>query len=224
MLAHSLRLVFPRMTAPAARRRVTRPASAGGRAPSSASDPAVVSMRSAVPMLSLIRIGMPCRGPRTRPPRRSASDASATASASGLVSSTCRSAGPVRSSSAIRASEASTSARDVTAPAVSAACSSAMPRSSPAGTWPSKEVASGSAAARDDAPVTVWLASRPGGVAPASRVAPPAIVAPTNTRRDIPSCGVSLIVDLCPAGTAIGGNPQGAQRRSAKLSGRPAVL
>src|SRR5688572_20678699 len=51
-LAHSLRLVLPRMTAPAARRRVTRKASCAGREPASASDPAVVSMRSAVSMLS----------------------------------------------------------------------------------------------------------------------------------------------------------------------------
>src|SRR5215468_802855 len=58
-LAHSLRFVLPRMTAPAVRRRCTRNASPGGRAPRSASDPAVVSMRSAVAMLSLIRIGMP---------------------------------------------------------------------------------------------------------------------------------------------------------------------
>ena len=32
--------------------------------PTSASDPAVVCMRSAVSMLSLIRTGMPCSGPR----------------------------------------------------------------------------------------------------------------------------------------------------------------
>src|SRR5205085_11775983 len=63
-LAHSLRLVFPRMTTPAARSRCTRNASAGAGCPSSASDPAVVCMRSAVSMLSLIRTGIPWRGPR----------------------------------------------------------------------------------------------------------------------------------------------------------------
>src|ERR1700704_4838540 len=45
--AHSLRFVLPRITAPASRRRVTMKASFGGVAPSSASDPAVVIMRSA---------------------------------------------------------------------------------------------------------------------------------------------------------------------------------
>ena len=44
-LAHSLRLVLPRITAPAARRRVTMNASSGGRTPSSASDPAVDLLR-----------------------------------------------------------------------------------------------------------------------------------------------------------------------------------
>src|SRR3982751_4887763 len=43
-LAHSLRFVLPRMTAPAARSRWTRNASAGAGCPSSASEPAVVCM------------------------------------------------------------------------------------------------------------------------------------------------------------------------------------
>ncbi len=59
----------------------------------SASDPAVVCMRSAVPMLSLISTGMPCNGPRTLPAFRSASRLSAIASASGLTSRTERRAG-----------------------------------------------------------------------------------------------------------------------------------
>ena len=46
MFAHSLRLVLPRITAPAARNRCTTEASAGGSLPISASDPAVVCMRS----------------------------------------------------------------------------------------------------------------------------------------------------------------------------------
>src|ERR1700720_3630462 len=57
--AHSLRFVLPRITAPASRRRLTMNASLGGMAPASASDPAVVIMRSAVAMLSFSRIGMP---------------------------------------------------------------------------------------------------------------------------------------------------------------------
>ena len=64
--AHSLRLVLPRITAPASRSRATMNASFGGVAPASASEPAVVIMRSAVAMLSLIRTGMPCSGPRGR--------------------------------------------------------------------------------------------------------------------------------------------------------------
>src|SRR6185295_10970923 len=62
--AHSLKFVLPRITAPASRSRSTRKASFDGLAPASASDPAVVIMRSAVAMLSLRRIGMPWSGPR----------------------------------------------------------------------------------------------------------------------------------------------------------------
>ena len=83
--AHSLRLVFPRITAPAARRRSTTNASRAAIDPSSASDPAVVIIRSAVSMLSLIRMGMPCSGPRGPLALRSASSASAIAPASGLT-------------------------------------------------------------------------------------------------------------------------------------------
>src|SRR5579871_4326284 len=44
MFAHSLRLVLPRMTAPAARKRCATNESFGGFEPTSASDPAVVIM------------------------------------------------------------------------------------------------------------------------------------------------------------------------------------
>ena len=74
-LAHSLRLVLPRITAPAARSCATTNASCVAIEPSSASDPAVVIIRSAVSMLSLIRIGMPCSGPRGPWRPRSASRA-----------------------------------------------------------------------------------------------------------------------------------------------------
>src|SRR4030081_1498531 len=57
MLAHSLRLVFPRMTAPAARSFCATKESFGGLEPTRASEPAVVIMRSAVSMLSLISTG-----------------------------------------------------------------------------------------------------------------------------------------------------------------------
>src|SRR5262249_13465032 len=64
MFAHSLRLVFPSITAPAARSFAATNESFGGFEPTSASGPAVVIMRSAVAMLSLIRTGIPWSGPR----------------------------------------------------------------------------------------------------------------------------------------------------------------
>src|SRR5215471_2473425 len=64
IFAHSLRFVFPRITAPAVRNRSATAESCTGAGPASASDPAVVIMWSAVSILSLIRIGIPCSGPR----------------------------------------------------------------------------------------------------------------------------------------------------------------
>ena len=69
--AHSDRLVLPRMTAPAWRSRAAMNESRGTTDPSRANEPAVVSILSAVAMLSLIRIGMPWSGPRTCPFLRS---------------------------------------------------------------------------------------------------------------------------------------------------------
>ena len=128
--AHSLRFVFPRMTAPASRSRETRNASWGARTPSSASDPAVVVMRSAVAMLSLIRMGIPCSGPRAPFSFRSVSRSTAIEMASGLSSMTLRSAGPCRSSWAIRAVYFSTSDRAVSWPFVIRAWRSAIVASS----------------------------------------------------------------------------------------------
>src|SRR6185503_9811537 len=91
--AHSDRLVLPSSTAPASRRRAATVESAAGLAPTSASEPAVVAILSAVSMLSLMRTGMPCSGPRSLPALRSASRASASAPASGLTSMTERSSG-----------------------------------------------------------------------------------------------------------------------------------
>src|SRR6184192_1413710 len=65
--AHSERLALPRMTAPAARKRFTTTESEGTMLPTSASDPAVVCILSAVARLSFTRIGMPCNGPRSCP-------------------------------------------------------------------------------------------------------------------------------------------------------------
>ena len=58
MLAHSDRLVLPRMKKPASRSRVTSGASRPDALFASASDPAVVGM-SAVSILSFSRIGRP---------------------------------------------------------------------------------------------------------------------------------------------------------------------
>ena len=99
--AHSLIVALPRMTVPASRSFRATVASSRGRAPTRASVPAVVSIRSAVAMLSLSRTGMPCNGPR-RFRARSPSSARAMAIASGLSSWTDRSVGPAASISRIR--------------------------------------------------------------------------------------------------------------------------
>src|ERR1035441_2331772 len=62
-LAHSLRLVLPSRTAPAARRRATSKASFGAGASPRAREPAVVCI-PAVSMLSFTSTGTPWRGPR----------------------------------------------------------------------------------------------------------------------------------------------------------------
>src|SRR5215467_9002266 len=87
-LAHSERLVLPRMTAPPARSFAATVESWGAGWPISASDPAVVCILSPVPMLSLRRTGIPWSGPRTVPWARSASAFFAIVSASGLSSIT----------------------------------------------------------------------------------------------------------------------------------------
>jgi len=102
MLAHSDRLVLPSTTAPASRSRATRCASRVARTPSSASEPALVAMRSPVAMLSFSSTGTPCSGPRAPRVRRSLSSAAAIASASGFSSITARIAGPRRSSAWMR--------------------------------------------------------------------------------------------------------------------------
>src|SRR5947209_3605192 len=88
MLAHSERLVLPMMTAPAARNFAATPESCLAMFPTNANEPAVVIILSAVSMLSLIRTGTPCMGPRGPLALYSLSSESAMASASGLVSMT----------------------------------------------------------------------------------------------------------------------------------------
>src|SRR5207248_7751517 len=60
-LAHSLRFALPMITAPAALSFAATGASAETVAPTSANEPAVVCIRSAVSMLSLMTTGTPCR-------------------------------------------------------------------------------------------------------------------------------------------------------------------
>ena len=83
-LANSVRPALAMMIAPASRRFAVRVASYGGTYPSNARAPPVVG-RWVVWMLSLSATGIPCSGPRTSPPARSASSASASASAFGLI-------------------------------------------------------------------------------------------------------------------------------------------
>src|SRR5207247_860622 len=83
--AHSERFALPSSTAPAARSRSTRKASRGGVAPESASDPAVLCIRSRVATLSFTSTGMPCSGPRGPLALRSASSAAACEHAAAVV-------------------------------------------------------------------------------------------------------------------------------------------
>src|SRR5713226_5266319 len=92
--AHSDRLVFPRITAPPARRFAATVESCNAGVPTSANDPALVCILSWVPMLSLRSTGMPCKGPSTTPRLRSASICLAIEIASGLSSITAFTPGP----------------------------------------------------------------------------------------------------------------------------------
>src|SRR6202521_2117017 len=94
-LAHSLRVVFPKMTAPAARSRAATVESCDADAPTSPSDPAAVCISSWVSMLSLSRTGIPCSGPRAPRVRRSWSSWPAISRASGLSSMTEFTVGPL---------------------------------------------------------------------------------------------------------------------------------
>src|SRR5436190_4369391 len=95
--AHSLKFVFPKITAPASRSFATINASRGATDPKSASDPAVVIIRSCVSILSLIKTGTPCSGPRGPFALRSSSIFRASLSASALISITALRLGPALS-------------------------------------------------------------------------------------------------------------------------------
>ena len=92
--AHSLRLVFPKRMAPAARSLATKNASCVAILSCKASAPAVVCILSPVSILSFIKTGTPCKGPRVFFCFRSASHCLAMANASGLSSMTAFKAGP----------------------------------------------------------------------------------------------------------------------------------
>jgi hypothetical protein len=84
ILAHSDRLVLPRITMPASVSRLTSGASRLVTLSFSAREPAVVAVSSALSILSFSRIGTPCSGPRSLPALRSASRARASARAWGF--------------------------------------------------------------------------------------------------------------------------------------------
>src|SRR5712692_3280112 len=101
-LAHSERLVLPRMTAPPARRLAATVESRWAGEPTRANDPALVCILSPVSMLSFKSTGMPWSGPITLPVARASSAALAITRASGFSSITEFTPGPDWSSSWIR--------------------------------------------------------------------------------------------------------------------------
>ncbi len=135
--------------------------------PERASEPAVVIMRSAVSMLSLMSTGMPCSGPRGPFSCRSLSSASAIASASGFSSMMALIAGPRLSISSMRSRYFSAIDRAVYRPDFIPACNSATVVSSSSNGFTAAGVCEGSA---ED---------------PASAVALPSRLACKNVRRFI---------------------------------------
>src|SRR5579884_3158833 len=92
--AHSERLVLPRITAPALRSAIAMVESCSAGLPYRANDPAVVCILSPVSMLSFSSIGMPSSG-LLNPCLRKLSALRAMASASGLLSMTEFTPGPL---------------------------------------------------------------------------------------------------------------------------------
>src|SRR5215472_11677943 len=101
-LAHSDRLVLPRMTAPPARSLPATVESLVAGLPTSANDPALVCILSPVSTLSLSSTGRPWRGPSCLPWARASSAALAMVRASGFSSITELTPGPSWSSATIR--------------------------------------------------------------------------------------------------------------------------
>src|SRR5215813_13700255 len=114
------------MTAPDSRSLRATNESRTGFDPTNASDPAVVCIRSAVSMLSLISTGTPCSGPRTLPALRSRSRLAAIDQASGFSSITLFTPGPDLSTASIRETYFSTSDCAVNFPEAIPDCSSVV--------------------------------------------------------------------------------------------------
>src|SRR6195256_3322643 len=93
-LAHSDRLVLPRITAPPALSLAATVESWSAGFPSSANEPAVVCILSPVSTLPLTSTGIPCNGPSTVPCLRMRSASRAMSSASGFSSITALTPGP----------------------------------------------------------------------------------------------------------------------------------
>ncbi len=117
------------MMAPASRSFCTMKASLGGMEPSRITEPPVVGI-STVSKLSFSTTGMPCKGPRTLPALRSASNALAWSMALGFSEITACSFGPCRSNASIRARLSCMSFSAVSWPDAMAPCSSAIVASS----------------------------------------------------------------------------------------------
>src|SRR5205807_3001349 len=92
--AHSDKLVFPRITAPPARKFAATVESRSAGFPTSANDPAEVCIMSPVSTLSFSNTGIPCNGPSITPRLRSTSAVRAISSASGFNSMTALTPGP----------------------------------------------------------------------------------------------------------------------------------
>src|SRR5260370_33505308 len=95
-LAHSDKLVLPRITAPPARRLAATVESVVGGVPCSANEPAVVCILSAVAMCALRSSGMPGKGPSTAPSLRITARVGALGSASGFSPTTQCTPGALR--------------------------------------------------------------------------------------------------------------------------------
>ncbi len=171
--AHSLRLVLPRITAPASRRRRATPESRGAMDVASASEPALVCIRSAVPTLSLTSTGTPCSGPRGPFDRRSASSASAMESASGFSSTIARRFAPFWSLASMRARYCSARPRAVQRPLriPSWSCTTVTSSRSEVPCAAARLAARSLATARD------------GRARSAAASAPPSTLVPRNVRR-----------------------------------------